>query len=286
MKRMTKVAAGIVLALSVLALPAAAEEPGMTEQPTTVESVLPVSLPPPVEQTPQPVQTAINPGTASSITVAQMGQPRGIVLSGGQLQTGIDFTLPADQVITSAQLTLNLIVSPAMAARNTTMQLMMNGQPLGSVPLGSADSNVTSYQLDIPAALVVSSNYINLKINDADALLCQRDLNDNYQVTIMPDTRLTLEGQQLNIGSDLSHFPRPFFDSMQMTPTTLSFAFPAQTPPWINVANNQTAPYMMTGGLLAVRDLALGDTSQPPHIIPQDDYYSASLKMLVLLAKQ
>lgn len=231
MKRMTKVAAGIVLALSVLALPATAEEPGMTEQPTTVESVLPISLPPPVEQTPPPVQTVINPGIVSSITVAQMGQPRGIVLNGGQLQTGIDFTLPADQVITSAQLTLNLKVSPAMAARNTTMQLMMNGQPLGSVPLGAADSNVTSYQLDIPAALVVSSNNINLKINDADALLCQRDLNDNYQVTIMPDTRLTLEGQQLNIGSDLSHFPRPFFDSMQMTPTTLSFAFPAQTQP-------------------------------------------------------
>lgn len=226
MKRMTRTAASILLALSALAGPAIAEDLA------TVDNLLPINLPPPVtEETPPAAPPAVNPGTVSSITVAQMGQPNGIVLNGGQLQTGIDFTIPTNQVITNAQLTLNLKVSPAMAARNTTMQLMMNGQPLGSVPLGAADSNVTSYQLDIPAALVVSSNNINLKINDADALLCQRDLTDSNQVTIMPGTRLDLEGQQLNIGSDLSHFPRPFFDAMQMTPTTLSFAFPAKTQP-------------------------------------------------------
>ncbi|QIX95850.1 glycosyl hydrolase family 8 [Cedecea sp. FDAARGOS_727] len=101
---------------------------------------------------------------------------------------------------------------------------------------------------------------------------------------------------------DANHPPRFSYDAIRV-PLYLAWQDPAspelapfksfwsrypraQTPAWINVANNQTAPYMMTGGLLAVRDLALGDTSQPPHIIPQDDYYSASLKMLVLLAKQ
>jgi hypothetical protein len=47
---------------------------------------------------------------------------------------------------------------------------------------------------------------------------CQRDLTDKYRVTVLPDSRFELEGQQLDIGADLSHFPRPFFDSMQMTP--------------------------------------------------------------------
>lgn len=101
---------------------------------------------------------------------------------------------------------------------------------------------------------------------------------------------------------DANHPPRFSYDAIRV-PLYLAWQDPAspelapfksfwsryprtQTPAWINVSNNQTAPYMMTGGLLAVRDLALGDTSQPPHITPQDDYYSASLKMLVLLAKQ
>lgn len=59
-----------------------------------------------------------------------------------------------------------------------------------------------------------------------------------------------------------------------------------QTPAWVNVVNNEPAPYMMQGGLLAVRDLTLGDNSQPLSLTPQDDYYSASLKMLVIMAKQ
>ncbi|PTA90708.1 endoglucanase [Kosakonia sp. H7A] len=59
-----------------------------------------------------------------------------------------------------------------------------------------------------------------------------------------------------------------------------------QTPAWVNVATNETAPYMMNDGLLAVRDLTLGEPLAEPQITAQDDYYSASLKMLVWLAQQ
>jgi endoglucanase len=43
---------------------------------------------------------------------------------------------------------------------------------------------------------------------------------------------------------------------------------------------------MMEGGLLAVRDLTMGQSSGEPEITTKDDYYSASLKMLVWLAEQ
>lgn len=194
---------------------------------TTPADLLPLDLPPPVVN-PAPAPTVFIPTVVNDITLAQMGQPQGIVLSGGQLQGGVAFTLPVSQVITNAQLALNLKVSPAMATRNATMQLMLNGQPLGTVPLGAADSDVSRFQLDVPAALLVSSNTISFKINDGDAMMCQRDLTDKYRVTILPDSKFSLEGQQLDIGSDLSHFPRPFFDSMQMTPATIAFAFPAK----------------------------------------------------------
>lgn len=42
----------------------------------------------------------------------------------------------------------------------------------------------------------------------------------------------------------------------------------------------------MTGGLLAVRDLTLGEAQAEPQISAQDDYYSASLKLLVWLANK
>ena len=59
-----------------------------------------------------------------------------------------------------------------------------------------------------------------------------------------------------------------------------------QTPAWINVNTNEVAPWFMTGGLLAVRDLTLGEAQAEPQISAQDDYYSASLKLLVWLANK
>ncbi|HAZ74990.1 MAG TPA: cellulose biosynthesis cyclic di-GMP-binding regulatory protein BcsB, partial [Enterobacteriaceae bacterium] len=217
MRRLTTLA---LLASALFITPLYGEE-------TTPADLLPLDLPPPVAS-PTPAPAAFIPSVVSDISLAQMGQPQGIVLSGGQLQGGVAFTLPVSQVITNAQLALNLKVSPAMATRNATMQLMLNGQPLGTVPLGAADSDVSRFQLDVPAALLVSSNTISFKINDGDAMMCQRDLTDKYRVTILPDSKFSLEGQQLDIGADLSHFPRPFFDSMQMTPATIAFAFPAK----------------------------------------------------------
>jgi endoglucanase len=43
---------------------------------------------------------------------------------------------------------------------------------------------------------------------------------------------------------------------------------------------------MMAGGLLAVRDLTMGQTVGEPDITANDDYYSASLKMLVWISEQ
>lgn len=58
-----------------------------------------------------------------------------------------------------------------------------------------------------------------------------------------------------------------------------------QTPAWVNVATGETASYMMDGGLLAVRDLVLQPANvAAPQITAQEDYYSASLKMLVALS--
>ncbi|MFM2478108.1 glycosyl hydrolase family 8 [Celerinatantimonas sp. MCCC 1A17872] len=58
-----------------------------------------------------------------------------------------------------------------------------------------------------------------------------------------------------------------------------------QTPAWVNVQSAKTANYPMQGGLLAVRDLSLNQLNRSDtHITHQDDYYSASLKMLTVLA--
>ncbi|ACZ78883.1 Cellulase [Dickeya parazeae Ech586] len=57
------------------------------------------------------------------------------------------------------------------------------------------------------------------------------------------------------------------------------------TPAWIDVLSNNTAPYTMQGGLLAVRDLTMGNldalSDQPG---AAEDYYSSSLRLLAMMA--
>ncbi|WP_370425920.1 cellulose biosynthesis cyclic di-GMP-binding regulatory protein BcsB [Pantoea vagans] len=185
----------------------------------------------PVAEPQMPITPAINQPISSVISVAQMGQSRGITLTGGQLQSGITFTLPGDEVITNARLNLTLRVSAALAARNTSLQLMLNGQPLGTLPLGATDSDVSDYELDIPAAMVVSNNNLSFKINDADKLLCEKESAQQYQVTILPNTALHLEGQKLNIGTRLRNFPRPFLDPQRMTASTITMGFASNVSP-------------------------------------------------------
>lgn len=214
--------------------PASADSaPAVSDAPAP-EMVLPTVTPTAPVAAPDVTSSAaaiLNQPVSSTISVAQMGQPQGITLTGGQLQSGIVFTLPSDEVITNAHLNLSLRVSAALAARNTSLQLMLNGQPLGTLPLGSSDSDVSDYQLDIPAAMVVSSNNLSFKINDADKLLCEKESAQQYQVSILPKTTLSLEGQQLNIGTSLRNFPRPFIDAQRMTPASVTFGFAANTTP-------------------------------------------------------
>jgi len=215
------------------AQPAESAQPA--EAATPAASAAPdIVIPPVAAEAPaaaEPAGALLNQPVSSTISVAQMGQPRGITLTGGQLQSGILFTLPGDEVITNARLNLSLRVSAALAARNTSLQLMLNGQPLGTLPLGASDSDVSDYQLDIPAAMVVSSNNLSFKINDADKLLCEKESAQQYQVTILPKTTLSLEGQQLNIGTSLRNFPRPFIDVQRMTPASVTFGFAANVSP-------------------------------------------------------
>ncbi len=53
------------------------------------------------------------------------------------------------------------------------------------------------------------------------------------------------------------------------------------TPAWVNVLTGERANYMLAPGMLAIRDAVLGNQAQVTDaILPQEDYYSASLHLL------
>ncbi|QTF09460.1 endoglucanase [Brenneria izadpanahii] len=54
-----------------------------------------------------------------------------------------------------------------------------------------------------------------------------------------------------------------------------------KTPAWINVATGEQAEYPLTGGMMAIRDITLGqDNLVGDRLLLEEDYYSASLHLL------
>lgn len=174
-----------------------------------------------------PPATSFNQSIASTISVTEMGQPSGLRLSNWQRQSGITFTLPADWVVTDGNLLLDIEVSPALMETNTELHLMLNGQPLSSHRLGQLHDARVTYQIPIPAAMIVARNNLSFSIeNSGDAaLLCEKGVDNKYWLKVLPTSRLQLENQVLNIGQNMARFPQPFFDPQAMQPATVEVIF-------------------------------------------------------------
>src|SRR5471030_110310 len=74
------------------------------------------------------------------ITLNDMGAADGFTLSGTQLQSGVVFTVPHDLAVTGSKMTIVLRTNNDTTSENYNLQLMLNGQPLGSLPLNKTGS--------------------------------------------------------------------------------------------------------------------------------------------------
>jgi hypothetical protein len=83
------------------------------------------------------------------------GQPLGTLPLGadgedyanGKAKLRMDHHLIGRQGKADAPLPLTAAEDNAMVSRNATLQLMLNGQPLGTLPLGADGEDVSHYQL-------------------------------------------------------------------------------------------------------------------------------------------
>jgi len=203
----------------------------------STSSDAPPDLPPlqsskPLAATPDiTLANASDQNISSTLSFGDMGAASGLTLSGQQLQNGVSFALPGDLVITDAHISLNVEVNRTDVS-GENLQLMLNGQPLGAIPLDQVAQNKGFWSLDVPASMVASSNNLSFQLKTSDDIInnawsCQRTLPDDYRVTLTPASTLNYQGLWLNVRKTLSAFPRPFFDSKQTKDQALSIAFSA-----------------------------------------------------------
>lgn len=172
-----------------------------------------------------------NQNVSGSLSFGDMGAAGGMTLTGMQLQNGVSFNLPSDLVITDAHISLNVQVNRTDVS-GENLQLMLNGQPLGAIPLDQIQQDKGAWSLDVPASMITSTNNLSFQLKTGDDIInntwsCQRALPADYQVTLMPESVLNYQGLWLNVRKLLNLFPRPFFDSKQTKDQPVSMAFSA-----------------------------------------------------------
>ncbi|MCR5085439.1 MAG: cellulose biosynthesis cyclic di-GMP-binding regulatory protein BcsB [Succinivibrionaceae bacterium] len=162
---------------------------------------------------------------STTLTLAQLGARGGLVIKAGQSGTGIDFQLPMDKLIISGKLALNIEVSKAMAKRGSHLDIALNSQPIGTLPLSNSQGP-TVYELDLPFEYFATDNTLSLNIADDEELACMIDYTNEYRLDILPDSYLRIEGHLLPIETDLSIFPMPFIDPLDVRKREVALVFP------------------------------------------------------------
>lgn len=180
---------------------------------------------------PTPEANSSNQDIASTLSFGDMGATGGLTLSGQQLQNGVSFNLPGDLVVTNAHINLNVQVNRSDVS-GENLQLMLNGQPLGAIPLDQLQQDKGAWSLDVPASMIASSNNLSFQLKTGDDIIndiwsCQRALPADYKVTLQPESSLNYQGLWLNVRKTLGTFPRPFLDVKQTKDQTISIAYPA-----------------------------------------------------------
>lgn len=127
-----------------------------------------------------------------NMTLAELGYTNDIVRKGRAGDIRVNFNLPRDAVIESAQVMLHLSHGVAFKAISATLEISLNGLPFGSLEL-SEDSTESSFNISLPASrLRGGDNQLVLSIV-ADWPACMdADDRERLWITLYTDTVFNL----------------------------------------------------------------------------------------------
>ncbi|WBA56361.1 cellulose biosynthesis cyclic di-GMP-binding regulatory protein BcsB [Providencia sp. 21OH12SH02B-Prov] len=180
--------------------------------------------------------------TAEEISLKKMGLTHGVTLNGDTLQSGISFTLPYDFIATHAEMQLVLSIDSAENIEKDNLQVTLNDQSLGAIPLSQIGKDEAIFTFKIANTVLSSKNNLNFQIISNDDIInnewtCQRPDLKNVTLKISPSSIMAMQGILMNTRKSLMDFPRPFLDPLKINKNELAFVYSASPNPDILAAS-------------------------------------------------
>ena len=110
---------------------------------------------------------------SAELTFEKLGFPQGITMTLGQKQSGLNFTLPTDKIITKSKLELFISATENMAQKSPHFTVLLNNQELGSIVISNVETS--GYELNVPSEYLAQENSLTFEIEEGLSADCQID---------------------------------------------------------------------------------------------------------------
>jgi hypothetical protein len=218
-----------ILAMSnVTAASAAASDASAARVPVATPAAATVSAP--AAGAPAAAPATPTAGTSTyDITLKQLGAQYPLNLAGVDGSNGVPFGIRADQVVTSAKVSLKYAYSPALLPDLSHINVMVNGEVAASIPVPKEDAGKSLTRvIDLPVQFITDFNRLNLQLIGHYTMGCEDPAHSSLWANISNDSVLQLTVSPVSLQNDLSLLPLPFFDRRDVRQLSLPIVMAGQ----------------------------------------------------------
>ncbi|RKP47766.1 cellulose biosynthesis cyclic di-GMP-binding regulatory protein BcsB [Pararobbsia silviterrae] len=171
-------------------------------------------------------------GRQAVLTFKQLGALDPLQLRGVEGQSGVPFSVRADEVVTAATLHLIYSYSPSLLPDISHLKVIVNGEPAATLPLPKTQGGML-LERDVPVEprLLTEFNHVNIQLVGHYTKGCEDPASSALWATISNESALHLTFQSLPTRADLAQLPLPFFDRRDVRRLELPIVMPGQPDP-------------------------------------------------------
>ena len=184
---------------------------------------------PPVQQTQAARAETAGTEKQRTLTFSEMGQSRGVRLTGTNRLVDLNSGIRLDELVTRASLNLKVLYPQGMRHDQSFIRVYVNDQLSALSQLSASRAGIShNMTLELDPTLFSDFATIRIEYDGTYDTECVDPGNPTLRVDIRPESTLTIVSTPLNLVNDLALLPAPFFDPRDNRKLKLPLVLPAK----------------------------------------------------------
>ncbi|WP_240906366.1 UDP-forming cellulose synthase catalytic subunit [Komagataeibacter xylinus] len=150
-----------------------------------------------------------------------------LTLRGYSPLQGLDVVVPANRVVTHAQLTLSGALSPSLLPEASAVTVTLNEQYIGTIKVNPDHPEFGPVTFDVDPLYFTGDNKLNFRFAGEYRRDCNDLFNEILWARISDSSRITLTTVRIAPERKLSRLPAPFFDPNLRAALRVPFVMPS-----------------------------------------------------------